>query len=70
MPVLTKQQEVEQIREALHARRTGKQVVKASSGGRSVDFAQMTMTELEAALSKAEAELAGTPRRGAIKPYF
>ena len=65
----TPQQRVQEIRDALHARRSGQQVIKAASGGRAVDFAQMTVEELEAALSKAEAE-AGRPRRGAITPYF
>lgn len=64
------QQQVDEIRAALHARRTGRQIVKAASGSRSTDFAQMTTDELEAALSKAEAELSGRPLRGAIKPYF
>lgn len=67
---MASQQQVDEIRAALHARRIGQQVIKASSGGRSTDFAQMTTEELEAALSKAEAELSGRPLRGAIKPYF
>lgn len=67
---MTTQQDVDAIRAALQARRAGKQVTKASSGGRAVEFAQLTVEELEAALTKAEAELGGRPRRGAIRPYF
>ncbi|HYD87122.1 MAG TPA: gpW family head-tail joining protein [Vitreimonas sp.] len=67
---MTTADDVAAIRAALQARRSGRAVSKIASGGRSVEYAQMTIEELEQALTRAEAELAGRPRRGAIKPYF
>jgi hypothetical protein len=63
-------EELNEIRAALQARRAGRQVTKISSGGRAVEYAAMTMEELEGALARAESEYAGKPRRAAIKPYF
>lgn len=67
---MTTQADVDEIAAALQARRSGRQVTKFSSGGRAVEYAQMTVDELEAALEKARSEVAAKPRRGAIKPYF
>lgn len=67
---MTTADDVAAIRAALQARRAGKAVSKVASGGRSVEFAQMTLQDLEDALARAEAELAGKPRRGAIRPFF
>lgn len=67
---MTTQADVDAIREALNLKRRGQSVVKVSSGARAVEFDKMTIAELEAALSRAESEVAGRPLRGAIKPYF
>lgn len=67
---MTTQADVNAIAAALQARREGRQVTKISSGGRAVEYAAMTMEELEGALARAQSEVAGTPRRAAIKPYF
>lgn len=64
------QEDIDAMKAALQARRTGKAVASISAGGRSVSYAQTTTEELEAAIEKAEAELAGKPRRGFIKPLF
>lgn len=67
---MTTQSDVDAIRAALQARREGRAVTKVASGGRSIEYDKLTITELEAQLAKAERELQGGPRRGAIKPIF
>lgn len=62
--------DLNEIRAALQARRAGRQVTKISSGGRAVEYAAMTVEELEGALARAETEYAGKARRAAIKPFF
>ncbi len=67
---MTTQTDIDEIRAAIQAKRAGRAVVKVASGGRSVEYDRLTIAELEAALSRAEAELNGRPRRAAIRPYF
>jgi hypothetical protein len=67
---MTTADDVAAIEAALQARRSGRAVFKIASGGRSVEYAQMTLEELEGALARAKSELAGVRRRAAIKPIF
>lgn len=67
---MTTQSDVDNIRAALQAKREGRSVVKVASGGRSIEYDKLTIDQLEAALARAEQELAGGAKRGAIKPYF
>lgn len=62
--------ELAELEAALQAKRTGRSVVKVASGGRSVEYDKLTIADLEAALQKKRAEIAGAPRRGAIRPFF
>lgn len=64
------QQDVDDIKAALQRARTGKMVASVSSSGRSVSYQTMSVAELEAALAKAESELVGRPKRGAIAIRF
>lgn len=67
---MTTQSDVDAIRAALQAKRAGRSVVKVASGGRSIEYDKMTVAELEAQLARAEAELDGRARRGAISVTF
>ncbi len=67
---MTTQADVDAIKQALAERRAGRQVTKISVAGRAVEYAAMTIDELEGALARAQSELAGVPRRRALKIYF
>lgn len=70
---MTTQADVDALRAALKERREGRAVASISSAGRSVAYQAMTLTEMEDALARAEAELAagGKPRRrGALRVVF
>lgn len=64
------QEEIDEIKAAIQARRAGRAVASVSSSGRSVSYQTSTLAELEAALAKAESELAGRPKRGALAIRF
>lgn len=67
---MTTQADVDALKAAIQARREGRQVTKIASGGRSVEYAALTLAELEDALARAQSELAGRPRRRALRILF
>jgi hypothetical protein len=67
---MSAESELAELEAALQAKRAGRSVVKVASGGRSVEYDKLTIADLEAAVARKRAEIAGAPRRGAIRPFF
>jgi glutamate 5-kinase len=62
--------ELAELEAALQAKRSGRSVVKVASGGRAVEYDKLSIADLEAAIQKKRSQIAGAPRRGAIRPFF
>lgn len=63
-------QRLAEARTALHKLLTGSLTAKVMVDGQSVEFSQANRADLEAYISRLEAEAGGRRSRGAISVYF